>query len=64
MWGVQKTMTTMTYVNQEVPDIFVYLVNSKGEKICYARFDAVLGLIIEDKWIDLKPDLSVVNLRH
>ena len=32
--------------------------------MCYARYKAKEGIILEDKWINLKPDLSVVQLQN
>ena len=32
--------------------------------MCYARYKAKEGEILEDKWINLKPDLSVVNIQN
>ena len=58
-------MSVTVEENQLVPDIFVYLVNVNDDsKICFARYPAGEGEILEDKWINLKPDLSIVNLQN
>lgn len=46
-----------------MPDIFIYLVNDKGQRICYLRYQPKLGIIQADQWVSLKPDTALVNMQ-
>lgn len=59
-WNVVNSFTVTVSSIQEVPDIFVYLVNSKDIKICYKRYKPREGVIVDNQWIALEPDLSIL----
>ncbi len=63
MWSIEKSLVASFYENQDIPDIFVYLVDHHDKKLCFSRFPAILGQVLEDKWIELKPDLSVIQMK-
>lgn len=46
-----------------VPDIFIYLVDDKNNKICYQRFVPKEGIILEDQWVRLIPDNAIVDFK-
>ncbi len=46
-----------------MPDIFIYLVNDKEQKICYLRYGPKLGVILEDQWVKLNPDPAILNIQ-
>jgi hypothetical protein len=37
-WNSEKSMGVAFYENQLLPDIFIYLVNEKNEKVCFLRY--------------------------
>ena len=57
-------MVVETYQNQDLYDVFVYLVEN-GKRICYLRYPVSQpGEILDDQWVNLKPDLSMVKLQN
>lgn len=43
VWAVESYMVASFHLNQDVPDIFVYLVDQNETKICFARFKPKMG---------------------
>lgn len=62
-WGVEKVMYAAVEENQIMPDIFVYLIDDERKSMCYLRYTPKEGEILEDKWVNFKPDLAVVKIQ-
>lgn len=73
-WNVRKTMSLAVYENQLIPDVFVYLVDDAGQKVCYLRYFPFPNgedyssenetVILEQQWVLMKPDLSRIIIQN
>ena len=41
----------------------MYLTNSKNKKLCYLRYPATDGQVLEDQWVKFKPDLAMTSMK-
>lgn len=67
-------MSVQFYENQLIPDIFVYLIDDTGEKVCFLRFapfpngedfNNESGItVFQQQWILMKPDLSRIIIQN
>ena len=62
MWFDSIDFSVRFYENQAVPDIFIYLVNEKNQRICFRRHSVDLEEGIPNEWRMLKPDLTMIQV--